>query len=84
MRIINVVFMVGGLINSIESYPIYEEQLEDDVVKEAERRFARYIKTYYISDNNENIDDIIIEAIEDGYFVMEKYEVCLLWSNIIE
>jgi len=43
MRIINIVEQLNGIITQILSFPVYEEQLSQDVVDEAENTFKQII-----------------------------------------
>ena len=47
MRIVNILEIINGIPQSIESFPIFEEQLSEDVVEKAELLFIQKI--------NENI-----------------------------
>lgn len=81
MRIINVLEIINGIPSTIESFPIHEDQLSEDVTEKAELLFINKI--------NENIypevlsDDGQEIHIENGFYQnMNGYEVYLSWSNI--
>ena len=49
MRIINVIKTGdGGVIDSIDSFAVWEEQLSDEVVKKAEERFVQIAKLHML------------------------------------
>lgn len=81
MRIINVLEIINGIPNNIESFPIYEEQLSEDIVEQAEILFIQKI--------NENIYPEVLSDekqefhIDEGsYDDMNGYEVYIIWSDI--
>jgi hypothetical protein len=77
MRIINIIeSTVETPILSIESFGIFEEQLSDEVAKQAEKLFrAKAIE-------NGALEDEIEDAIENGYFAKGGYTVSIVWSEI--
>lgn len=79
MRIINVLEIVNGTPQQIVSFPVYEEQLSEEVAQEAEDLFVACIK-----DNAEDWSEEIIEnAIGDAVFTdLNGYEVYIMWSDI--
>jgi hypothetical protein len=79
MRIINIIEIVDGDVESIESFGIFEEQLSDEVVEKAETLFGEKAK-----ENFPEISDDELEAcIEDGHFEMaDGYTVKIIWSDI--
>lgn len=81
MRIINVIEIHGGILNSIESFAIWEDQLTDDVVEAAEEDFKKKVRKieglYKISDEDLEI------AIENGLYDNNNCsEVLLVWSDV--
>ena len=77
MRIINVVEQLNGIISQILSYPVYEEQLVDDVHYEAEKMFMSIINEVKGIDP-EDMD----EYVEDGYYDDNAgWTVSLVWSE---
>ena len=81
MRIINVLEIINGIPSTIESFPIHEDQLSEDVTEKAELLFIDKI--------NENISPEVLSDedqeihIEDGFYQnMNGYEVYLSWSNV--
>lgn len=81
MRIINVLEIINGIPNNIESFPIYEEQLSEDIVEQAEILFIQKI--------NENIYPEVLSdekqefhLDEGSYDDMNGYEVYIIWSDI--
>lgn len=80
MRVINVITIKDGVVDDIESFGIFEEQLSDEVVAEAEKKFIDKAKELgYVSDDNDLIDD---DLIDDGYFQIANASVCISWSDI--
>ena len=78
MQIINVLEIVNGIPSQIESFPIWEEQLSQDVIKEAEELFVEMIK-YHTPDILEEDIDYCLE--EGSYDNGNGKEVYLIWSN---
>lgn len=83
MRIINVLELINGIPQNIESFPIYEEHLSKDVVEKAENLFIQKI--------NENIHPDVLSDEEQEYYLDEcsysdsnGYEIYIIWSNINE
>ena len=79
MRIINVVEQLQGMITQILSFPVYEEQLSQDVVTEAENTFKAIINEVVgIDPDSEDMEMII----EDGYYTDDNgWDVSLVWSE---
>ena len=79
MRIINVVEQLQGTITQILSFPVYEEQLSQDVVTEAENTFKQIINEVQgIDPDSEDMEMII----EDGYYTDDNgWDVSLVWSE---
>ena len=85
MRVINVIVVKNGIVHEIESFGVFEEQLSNDVVEEAEKLFKN--KVLDLVDTN--IDDFednygsMESFVEDGIFPIRSDEsVCLTWSEI--
>lgn len=79
MRIINIVEQLQGTITQILSFPVYEEQLSQDVVTEAEKTFKQIINEVQgIDPDSEDMEMII----EDGYYTDDNgWDVSLVWSE---
>ena len=76
MRIINVIEVFNGVVQEIKSFGVFEEQLVDDVVKEAEADFTK-----------KAIEHGAIECemdlyIEDGGYYGQEHAVVIAWSDI--
>ena len=83
MRIINVLEMMGGIPEFIQSFPIYEEQLSEEVVEQAENFFISRIHEFYTFEDDENKEQIIQDAIDNGSFeTSEGVEIYIIWSDI--
>ena len=79
MRILNVLEIINGIPQSIESFPICEEQLSEDIIKKAENLFIQKI--------NENIYLEVLSDEEQEYHLnegsyddMNGYEIYIIWS----
>ena len=81
MRVINVVKIKDGVVDDIESYGVFEEQLVDDVVKPAEEMFIKCAKEI---DYDEEFDPDNIGLLDDGYYenLRLNRSVCITWSDI--
>lgn len=77
MRIINIVEQLNGTISQILSFPVYEEQLSQDVVDEAENTFKAIINEV----NGTDVEDME-SFIEDGTYSDDNgWEISLIWSE---
>jgi len=78
MRIINIIeSTMDTPILSIESFGIFEEQLSQEVVDQAEKLFKD--KAIENGANEDDIDD----DIENGYYSRrDGYTVSIVWSDI--
>jgi hypothetical protein len=79
MRVINVVVIKGGVVDNIDSFGVFEEQLVQDVVKPAEELFIQKAKDngFIVSDEND-----VEELLDMGYFEFYDGSVCISWSDI--
>ena len=94
MRVINIIKIKNGVVDEITSFGIFEEQLSQDVVDEAEADFIAKAKEIGFDVNNreeeEDEDDLISELLDFGYFEKntsndvfpEPQSVCISWSDI--
>jgi hypothetical protein len=83
-RIINVLELLNGIPSQIESFPIYEEQLSEEVVKQAEKYFLDLVKEHNQSiDGSLEFDEDWEEDILDNAYYSDDngYEVYIIWSN---
>lgn len=81
MRVINVVRIKNGLLDNIESFAIYEEQLSDDVVEAAESEFKKQASEIGWTEEELSEDELLEEAYYETEF--EQYvSVCLSWSEV--
>ena len=80
MKIINVIYIMSGILQWIESFPIYEDSTysEDTQIKSAEELFEKTIREF------ENLSDNEIEEYtENGYYSnMNGDDVIISWSNV--
>ncbi|MDD4354224.1 MAG: hypothetical protein PHN56_07270 [Candidatus Nanoarchaeia archaeon] len=80
MRTVNVILVSQGIVHSIKSYGIFEEQLSSEIVKQAEEHFKLECL---------QLDETITEKemeiyLENGYYDSEcnYMSVNLVWSEI--
>lgn len=78
MRIVSVIEIEDNVVKDVESFGIYEEQLSDDVVSEAEKLFEKKVTEM----NLDLTEDELEEALEDGHYTIMNQSVCLVWSSI--
>ena len=76
MRIANVIVIKEGIVNDIDSFGIFEEQLSDEVVEKAEELFTEKCLEYGAD------EDDMADYIEDGYYAGGNFSICLTWSEI--
>ena len=76
MRIINVIQNKEGIVDSIESYPIHEQQFSNEVIDKAEKDFT--VKAIELGADKNNM----YIYIENGYYSIMNASVCLVWSYI--
>ena len=85
MRIINVIETINDVVENVESFPILEEQFSAEIIEKAENRFLEGIQNNYQINEEEDWDDILLPALEEGYFTKTNgnyYTVYLAWSNV--
>jgi hypothetical protein len=78
MRVINVVEMSSGILDSITSFGVIDEQLVDDVVEEAEKHYVKCCRDHK-ADEDEYTDEELIDMETYDY---GNYSVCIHWSDI--
>jgi hypothetical protein len=79
MRIINVIVLHAGILHTINSYPVIDEQLSQEVVDQAEDEFRNFILTTGTDDDIRDIESFV----EEGYFENSNYDsIFLAWSTI--
>jgi len=78
MRVINIIYVKNGEVEEMTSFGVWEEQLSNDVVEQAEEKFREYVRKSEpgISDNN------IDMYIEDGIYSGMNYSYSIVWSDI--
>jgi hypothetical protein len=84
MRIINVLEIINNIPSKIESFPIYEEQLSQEIVDKAEELFIKLIeenrnKQERLSLSEKDKDFYLSEGIYDDKY---GYELYIIWSDI--
>ena len=83
MRIINVIIQKAGIVESVESFPILEEQLSQEQIKKAEEVFEKWCRDNGYEDGNELETETMESLIEEGYWENSNYDsVFLTWSNV--
>ena len=80
MRILNVIEMLSGIIKSIESFAIYDEQLSTEVIQNAHDNFKEKIENSIGTtlEDDEIQEYVINQCFDDN----NGYEVILIWSEI--
>jgi len=76
MRIINVVVIKDGVVDNIDSFGVFEEQLSQDVVDAAQEHFRDKCREW--GADEDDLDDYI----EEGCYVGGNFSVCISWSDI--
>jgi len=90
MRIINVLEVINGIPSQIQSFPIYKEQLSQDVVDRAEKLFLELIEKNkeplrMRGLSEEDIEDVTEFYLDEGvYDDKNGYEVYIIWSEVNE
>lgn len=81
MRVINVIKIKDGVVDDMESYGVFEEQLVNDVVKPAEEMFIKCAKEIGY---DEEFDPDNVGLLDDGYYenLRLNRSVCITWSDI--
>ena len=83
MRIINVIEIVSGIPNKIESFPIYEDQLSEEIVDEAEKLFIEMILKKELEFNEVLTEEEKEFFLDEGYYDNKNgYELYIIWSEI--
>ncbi len=77
MRVINVVTITEGILNNIDSFGIFDDQLSQEVVDKAKALFIKKAKELGYNDDDD--DD---ELIDNGYYMCNDMSVALSWSEI--
>ena len=80
MRVINLVEAENNIVLGVDSFCIFEDQMSDDVVEEAEGTFLEKIRENgFLSEDIDEINDIL----DDGYWCNESgYSASIVWSEI--
>lgn len=76
MRIINVVVIKDGVIDNIDSFGVFEEQLSQEVVERAEALYKEKCLEYCA------LEDELEFYIEEGYYAGGNFSICISWSDI--
>lgn len=79
MRVLNVIKVKHGIVDDIESFAIFEEQLSEEVIEAAKKMFLISAKEIGFMDTYEEDVDRIVD---DGYYEIANASVCLTWSSI--
>jgi hypothetical protein len=76
MRVINVVVIKEGVIDNIDSFGVFEEQLVEDVVKPAEELFKDKCREWGA------LEDDMDYYLDEGCYVGGNFSICISWSEI--
>ena len=84
MRIINVITITKGTIDEIVSFGIFEDQISEVVIGEAEKLFIEKVMEIGFTNKYAPVTDEeeYEKILADGYFVLGDRSVCINWSNI--
>jgi len=78
MRILNVIEVVDNTVIGVESFPIIEEQLSEEIVEKAEELFKKKaVENGY--DSTEEDDSYLLD---DGRWENLDYAIHLYWSFV--
>lgn len=76
MRFISIVTTKENLVSNLETFAIFEDQLSNDVVADAENFFKKEARKY-----DANLDDDDLEnSLEEGYIEINDICICFVWS----
>jgi len=82
MRVVNVIETSDYTILGVESFPIFEEQLSQDVIEEAKENFRKKV----LENGGPMDDEQMEEYVEDKYFRQgdfgDIYTVSIVFSEI--
>lgn len=79
MRIINIIDEIDGVIHSVNSFPILEDQISEDQVENAENFFFECLEQRNIKIEDDDKSYIL----EDGYYNDDNgYSISIVWSNV--
>jgi len=78
MRIVNVIVIKEGVVDSIDSFGVMDEQLSQDVVDKAEALYTEKCLEWGADEEDMDI------YIEEGYYAGGNFSVCLSWSEITQ
>jgi hypothetical protein len=77
-RCINVLEIINGIPSQIETFPIFEEQLSQDVVDAAEEFFMKLI----IKNEGDLSEERKEYYLDEAYYCDKNgYELYIIWSN---
>jgi hypothetical protein len=80
MKILTLIETINGNVGTVESFPVFEEQLSEDVIEQAEQRMIELIKKEVYFESTEEQEQAIEKAVEEheyddlnGYFISLVY-----------
>ncbi len=79
MRILNILHLKGDTFESLDSFPIYDEQLSQEIALEAEELFKKKL----LQIDNDIPEVIIEEYIENGVYYQDGGDynnLYIIWS----
>lgn len=93
MRVINVVTIKNNVVDNIDSFGVFEEQLSDEVVEAAEKAFVEKAKELGFNPDVDSEIDPTDELLDNAYYENRYFEekgkvlyqhvsVCISWSDI--
>ena len=83
MRVINVITMDAGVIDNVQSFGIYEEQLSNEIVQKAEELFLIKAREFgfNVQEDGMSEDDLL----SDGWYESPNGtypSVSIVWSDV--
>ena len=81
MRVISVITIENDVIQEVESFGIFEEQLSQEVVEQAEALFLKKAKEYGWTEDEISESDLLDEGRYETEFTVYA-NVNLCWSEI--
>ena len=76
MRIVNVVVIKEGVIDNMDSFGVFEEQLSQDIIDKAETLFTEKCIEWGAEETDMDI------YLEEGYYAGGNFSICLTWTDI--
>lgn len=79
VTVINIIVVENNEVKDLESFPVWEEQLSDDVVEQAENHMKKKMIEYGADPNDE---ETLESYVEDGVYAGSDFSITLMWTTI--